>query len=46
MQFYNRETGKIEKELEYGENLLNFLYKTFIGRILLKLIFIQPFLVK
>lgn len=46
MEIYNRETKQIEIEKEYQKNLLNFLYKTFVGRILLKFIFARPWFSK
>jgi len=43
---YNRETKELEKEKEYGKKLLDFLYRTVVGRILLKLIFARPWFSK
>lgn len=39
---YNRNTKKLIEEKEFKENLLHFLYKTTIGRILLKLFIARP----
>lgn len=41
-KIYNRKNKKLIEEKEYKENLLKFLYKTLIGRILLKLIVARP----
>lgn len=46
MLVYNKKTNSYEEEYEGQENLLNFLYNTFIGRILLKLIFARPWFSK
>lgn len=45
IKIYNRQTKKYEEEIQYQERLLVFLYKTKIGRILLKII-ILPFVSK
>lgn len=42
MQIYNRETKAYDIEKEYGKETLEFLYHTFLGRVLLKLVFARP----
>ena len=46
IKFYNREKNKIEEEMEYKKELLHFLYKTLIGRFLLKTIVARPWFSK
>ncbi len=38
MKLYNRKNGKMMTELEYGQKKLEFLYHTFWGRVLLKIV--------
>ena len=43
MEVYNRKTGRMETEEEYGEGMLRFLYTTAPGRVLLKLVAARPY---
>lgn len=46
MLVYDRETKKLHREKEYGEAAIRFLYTTFFGRLILKLIVARPFFSK
>ena len=46
MKIYDRKTESFIEEKEYQEGLLNFLYTTFIGRVLLKLVVARPWFSK
>lgn len=43
MLVYDRKTGSVIEEQEYGETAVRFLYNTFPGRVLLKLVAARPF---
>lgn len=43
MKVYNRKTGQMETEEEYGEGMLRFLYTTAPGRVLLKFVAARPY---